>query len=73
MVSKSLWIIIHFSGVTKAGNTIGIKGFGIISSLFALICSTVFTLRVLSGIRKRKCWNETEAKKEQSTIEYFEN
>ena len=73
MISKSLWRIIHFSGVTKAGNTIGIKGFGIVSSLFALICLTVFGLRMLSKLRKRNGWNETEAKKEQSTIEDCEN
>ena len=41
--------------------------------MFALICLTVFGLRMLSKLRKRKCWNETEAKKEQSTIEDCEN
>ena len=41
--------------------------------MFALICLTVFGLRMLSKLRKRNGWNETETKKEQSTIEDCEN
>ena len=54
-------------------DTFGVKGFGIVSYFGSLICSTVFTLRVLSGIRKRKGLNETEAKNGQATLEDCEN
>ena len=64
----------HAPDFEKMGiDTLGVKGFGIVAYFGSLICSTIFTLRLLSGIRKRNGWNETEAKKEQSTIEDCEN
>ena len=64
----------HAPDFEKMGiDTLGVKGWGIAAYFGSLLCSTVFTLRVLSGIRKRKGLNETEAKNGQATLEDCEN
>ena len=54
----------HAPDLEKIGmSTLGIKGSGMLTYFVSLLCSTIFTLRVLSGIRKRKGLNRTEEAK----------